>query len=64
MRNQSVSSIAHSTIRVGIAISAAIVVTPIALSFAVLKEIMRCYLKSKMVVAQYVARVKKRTAND
>ena len=47
-----------------IATFAVIVVTPIALLFASMKSIMTYYLKSKTVVALYVARVKKRMAND
>lgn len=64
MKNQSVSSIARNTIRVGIATFAAIVVTPIALLFASTKSIMTFYLKSKMVVAQYVERVRETTDKD
>lgn len=58
------SLISHRIIKAVIGIFAVIVVTPIALSFASLKEIMRLFLQTKMVVVSFVARVKKKMAND
>ena len=58
------SLISHRIIKAVIAIFAVIVVTPIALSFASLKEIMRLFLETKMVVASSVVRLKKKMAND
>ena len=64
MKNRLANSIAHNMIKMVIATFVVIVVTPIALLFASMKSIMTYYLKSKTVVALYVARVKKRMAND
>ena len=51
-------------IKMVIATFVVIVVTPIALLFASIENIMKFYLRSKTTVALYVARVKKRMAND
>lgn len=58
------SLISHRIIKAVIATFAVIVVTPIALSFASLKGIMRLFLETKMVVVSFVARVKKKMEND
>lgn len=58
------SLISHRIIKAVIATFAVIVVTPIALSFASLKGIMKLFLETKMVVALSVVRLKKKMAND
>ena len=57
------SLISHLITRVVIVLFAAIVATPIALSLASMKRFILFFYISKVTVARYVARVKKKTNN-